>query len=231
MSADRPVLVLTHVPHEGPGLIAAALDHPIMVRTVARTQDPRLPTTREIAGLVVMGGPMDADDDEHFPGLVAERRLLAEATEAGLPVLGVCLGAQLLGLALGGTLVRRGGTEVGFAPLDVLVDDPLLAPLGPSPDVLHWHQDQVSVPAGATILASTPTTPAQAFRAGTAVGLQFHLEVDQMMLDLWLSIGDGMLDADDVARIRSDGARVLPTLVPAALAALGVLAEQVRATG
>ncbi|WP_448629304.1 type 1 glutamine amidotransferase [Cellulomonas soli] len=230
---SRPVLVLTHAPHEGPGLIAGALDAlAYRTRTVLDTPDPRLPAVDELGGLVVMGGPMDADDDRH-PGLVAERRLLAQAVDADVPVLGVCLGMQLLALALGADLTRRHGTEIGFAPLDVVTSDPLLAPLGPTPSVLHWHNDAVGLPDGATLLASSALTPVQAFRAGSAVGLQFHLEVDRTVLELWLTtpaMADELAPGEAEA-IRAQGAEHLPTLVPAAGAALASFADAVRERG
>jgi len=229
----RPVLVLTHAPHEGPGRIAPALDAPVQVRTVLDVADPRLPALDAVSGVVVMGGPMDADDDRGHPGLAAERRLLAAAVDADVPVLGVCLGMQLLGLALGAHLQRRSGTEIGFAPVDVLADDPVLGALGIRPTVLHWHSDSVGLPAGATLLASTATTPVQAFRAGSALGLQFHPELDAGMLDLWLATPDMAddLDPDEVAQVRADGATHLPMLLPAAEKAFATFGEQVRARG
>ena len=229
----RPVLVLTHVPYEGPGMIAPGLDAPVRVRTVVGTADPALPDVAEISGLVVMGGPMDADDDRGHPGLAAERRLLAAAVEADVPVLGVCLGAQLLGMALGAPLLRRHGTEIGFAPVDVHHDDLVLGPLGSRPTVLHWHSDAVDLPPGATLLASSDVTPVQAFRAGSALGVQFHLEVDASMLELWLGTPGlvGGLEDDEVEQVRLDGARVLPTLVPAVRKVVRLFAEQVRTRG
>ncbi|GAA3820667.1 type 1 glutamine amidotransferase [Cellulomonas soli] len=230
---SRPVLVLTHAPHEGPGLITRALDElPHRIRTVLDTPDPRLPSLDELGGLVVMGGPMDADDAGH-PGLAAERRLLAEAVDADVPVLGVCLGMQILALALGGELHRRNGTEIGFAPVEVVHDDPLLAPLGAAPTVLHWHDDAVALPPGATLLARSATTPVQAFRAGSAVGLQFHVEIDRTLLDLWLTtpvMVDDLADGD-ADLIRTQGAHHLPGLVPAAVAGLSTFADAVRARG
>lgn len=228
----RPVLVLTHASHEGPGLVGPAVDGPLQVRTVLDVAEPRLPSLGDVAGVVVMGGPMDADDERH-PGLAAERRLLADAVDADVPVLGVCLGMQLLGLALGAGLHRRHGTEIGFAPVDVVADDPVLGPLGTRPTVLHWHSDAVDLPAGATLLASTPATPVQAFRAGSALGLQFHPEVSASMLDLWLATPDmtASLDENEVEAIRADGAVHLPTLVPAAEKALAAFGELVRARG
>lgn len=229
----RPVLVITHAPHEGPGLISRGLDAPIRVRTVLDLEDARLPGLDEVSGVVVLGGPMDADDVPGHPGLAAERTLLAAAVDADVPVLGVCLGMQLLALALGARLHLRAATEIGFAPVDIDVEDPLLGALGTRPTVLHWHSDTVELPPGATLLASTDATPVQAFRAGSALGLQFHPELDAGMLDLWLSTPDmvGDLSADEVEEIRSAGARHLPGLVPAAEKLFAGFGELVRARG
>ena len=232
MTGVRPVLVLTHVPAEGPGLIAPGLDAPVRVRTVLHDPEPRLPALDELAGVVVMGGPMDADDDRGYPGLAAERRLLAEAVAAEVPVLGVCLGMQLLGLALGARLHRRAAQEVGFGPVDVVAQDVVLGALGSRPTVLHWHSDAVDLPPGATLLATSDVTPVQAFRAGPALGIQFHVELEPSMLDLWLgtpAIGD--LDDEQVDELRRDGATHLPTLVPAARKLVAAFADQVHARG
>lgn len=230
----RPVLVLRHAPWEGPGLIAEALAGvPIEVRTVVDDAAPDLPRPRDLAGLVVMGGWQDADDDAGHPGLRAERDLLARAVDADIPVLGVCLGMQLLALALGAPLHRRHGTEIGFGPVEVVGADPVLAPLGAAPQVLHWHSDAVDLPAGATLLARTHTTPVQAFRAGSALGLQFHLEVDAGLLSTWLA-EPGMtagLTPSDVDRMRADGARLLPTLTAASRSGLTAFSDAVRDRG
>lgn len=237
MTGVRPVLVLTHAPHEGPGLIARALDGvPYGVRTVLDLAAPRLPALGELSGVVVMGGPMDADDVTGHPGLAAERALLAAAVDADVPVLGVCLGHQLLALALGARLHRRTAHEVGFAPVRVIADDPVLGGLGgagAAPTVLHWHSDEVDLPQGAALLASSDATEVQAFRAGSALGMQFHPELDAAMLDLWLSTPDmvGDLEVDEVDAIRDAAAEHLPTLVPAAGRAFAAFADQVRARG
>lgn len=215
-------------------MIAAALTtSPVQVRTVVDSAAPRLPSVDDIAGLVVMGGPQDADDVAGHPGLAAERDLIAAAVAADVPVLGVCLGMQLLALALGSRLVRRSGTEIGFAPVDVVGDDPALAPLGSQPTVLHWHSDSVLLPEGATALASTPTTPVQAFRYRQALGLQFHLEVDANLLDLWLTTPAmaGELTDEEIAAVRADGAAVLPGLAPLAAAVFADFDGAVRRRG
>lgn len=231
---ERPVLVLQHAPWEGPGLIAETLAGvPLVVRTVVDDNAPDLPRPQDLAGLVVMGGWQDADDDAGHPGLRAERDLLARAVDADLPVLGICLGMQLLALALGAPLHRRHGTEIGFGPVEVVGEDPVLAPLGAVPRVLHWHSDAVDLPGGATLLARTTTTPVQAFRAGSAHGLQFHVEVDARLLSTWLaepSMTSG-LTPSDVARMRADGARLLPGLTAAARVGITAFSDSVRDRG
>ncbi|WP_231494920.1 type 1 glutamine amidotransferase [Cellulomonas sp. KRMCY2] len=227
----RPVLVLQHVPSEGPGLIARAIDGvPRITRIVLDEPDPALPAVTELAGLVVLGGPMDADDDIRFPGLPTERRLVADAVAAEVPVLAVCLGMQLLAVALGARLTKDHGTEIGFAPVDVVAHDPVLAPLGDRPTVLHWHRDAVDLPPGATLLASSPRTPVQAFRAGSALGLQFHLEVEPGLLDEWLRSGPMATDLalHHVTDLPAQAAAALPVLVPRAVAGLTAFASAVR---
>lgn len=227
----RPVLVLQHASCEGPGLIARALgDLPRITRLVMDEHDAHLPAARDLAGLVVLGGPMNADDDQCFPGLATERRLLAEAVDAEVPVLAVCLGMQLLARALGARVHAGHGTEIGFAPVEILVADPVLTPLGPQPSVLHWHSDAAELPAGATLLARTAVTPVQAFRAGSALGLQFHLEVDDQLLGDWMRSPEMVADlaAHGVRDLPARASRVLPGLVPAAATGLSSFASDVR---
>ena len=147
-------------------------------------------------GLVVMGGPMSATSDEGFPSRTAEIALLADALDAGVPILGVCLGAQLLASA-GGGMVTRGsnGQEIGWGVIDLSEAasvDPLLGGLPGRLSVLHWHGDTFDLPAGATHLASSPRYANQAFRVGeNAWGFQFHIEVDGEAVESFLeAFGD-----------------------------------------
>ncbi|SDD04740.1 GMP synthase (glutamine-hydrolysing) [Sanguibacter gelidistatuariae] len=239
MSPARTVLVVQHAAWEEPGIIARALDsRGLTWRAVTALDDPNpdLPDVAELDGLVVMGGPMGALDDAAHPGLAAERRLLAEATAAGVPVLGVCLGMQLLAVALGARLHTGRGSEVGMAPVALTgagLRDPMLYPLTvdatPDPVVLHWHGDAVDAPAGSTVLASSDVTPVQAFRHGSALGLQFHLEVDGPLLARWLAepVMSGDLSAGAVAQIAADAAARFPSLVPRAHVVFGAFADAI----
>lgn len=240
-SATASVLVIQHAAWEGPGLIGRALGERGIVWSsvsVLDEHDPDLPDVGSLAGLVVMGGGMGALDDRTHPGLAAERRLLAEATAAGVPVLGICLGMQLLAVALGAELRTAHGEEIGIAPVSLTgagLRDRYLYPLtvdaSPDPEVLHWHGDAVTAPEGATVLASTPLTPVQAFRLGSAVGLQFHLELDGADLDTWLTQPEMLAEtsAAAAAQMRADAVRRMPSLVPRALVVFGAFADDVRA--
>lgn len=187
-SAGR-ALIVTHVPWEGPHRIADALlaagfelDHRRPLEGDA------LPAHDEVAAAVFMGGPMNVDEVERWPGLALEREWIAEAAGRDLPLLGVCLGAQLIARALGAEIRPGRQKELGWAEVEVVdADDPLLGPLAPRSEVLHWHGDVFDLPPSATLLARSAQTAVQAFRAGRAWGLLFHAEADAALAELWLA--------------------------------------------
>jgi GMP synthase-like glutamine amidotransferase len=181
------VLIVQHTAHEGLGhllewLPAAGVDvHPIHPYL-----GHRVPPSVEGDALIVLGGPMGANDDDVAPWLPATRALLTTAIDDGVPTLGICLGAQLLAVAAGGQVVRgEAGPELGLGEVDVPVGDELLT-AGTMP-VVQWHYDTVTVlPDGAQLLASSALYPVQAFRVGeVAWGLQFHVEATPDMVRDW----------------------------------------------
>ncbi len=184
---ERPTLLaIQHVPWEGPHRILDACGD-LRVKTVKPLAGQSLPEHGEVAGAIVMGGPMNVDEVERFPGLASEREWLAAAVEHGMPVLGICLGAQLLARALGAEVRPGPEPEIGFAPVGVTNrSDPLLGGLSPRAEVLHWHGDVFDLPDSAEHLASSERTACQAFRAGNAWGVLFHPEADLALVEAWL---------------------------------------------
>ena len=182
------ITVLQHVPFEGPGLVGTvARERGHDVRVVRLFDDEPVPEVVGLSALVVLGGPMGVMDDKDLPTAAAERDLMASATRAGLPVLGVCLGAQLLAASAGAPVHRGPAPEVGLGHVSLTRDgraDPVLGPAALRLSVLHWHSDTYELPGGAVRLASSELYPEQAFRLGPrAYGLQFHVEVDAEWVD------------------------------------------------
>ncbi len=206
---ERPTLLaIQHVPWETPHRILD-LCGAVAVQTAKPLAGQELPDHDEVAGAVVMGGPMNVDEVERFPGLADEREWLAEALRRGMPLLGICLGAQLLARALGAEVRPGEGKEIGFAPVDVHdAGDPVLGRLAPSTEVLHWHGDVFELPPGATSLASSAQTEHQAFRHGDAWGVLFHPEVDCALVEAWLAVPEMIEEA--LAVLGEEGCAVLP---------------------
>jgi len=175
-----------HLEIEEPFEIARALERAGVEIEVARVfAGHHVPSDcSAFSSVVVMGGPMSAREDEGFASRRAEIALLRGAVERGLPVLGVCLGAQLLAAACGGSVrVGEAGPEIGWGTVeltDEALNDALFSGMPERIPVLHWHSETFDLPPGAVHLAGSSKYPNQAFRIGErAWGLQFHLEVDE----------------------------------------------------
>ncbi|SEO77555.1 GMP synthase (glutamine-hydrolysing) [Luteibacter sp. UNC138MFCol5.1] len=176
--------------------------------------------------MVVLGGPVGVYDDDTYPFLRAEIDLIRRRLAAGKPILGVCLGAQLIASALGAKVYALGVKEIGFGPL-TLTDAGRASPLaavGTAP-VLHWHGDQFDIPEGMRHLASTPVGANQAFGDGKGVlGLQFHLEADLAQIERWLvghasELAQAGIDPRTLRAQAADAAAVLPGACRAVVAA------------
>ncbi len=170
-------------------------------------------------GMVVMGGPMSASDT-HLPFIADEIALLKLAISADFPLLGICLGAQLLAKAAGAVIMPSPVHELGWYPLyktTDAADDPLFAGLADDGlTVFQWHGETFTLPAAATLIATHPQVPHQAFRIGSSqYGLQFHIEVDGAIIESWIEAGErerAVLGDAGIAAIR----RQMPKHMPAA---------------
>lgn len=223
MSGPR-ILVVEHQGNAGLGLmrshlVAAGAELAIVGPDADRSGVPVPETLTGFDALIVLGGSMGPEDDADAPWLPATRRLLADAVAAGTPTLGVCLGAQLLAVATGGS-VREipQGPEIGALPVQVgrgadgvdpgaVVQDPLLSSLdGQAPLAMQWHYLEVEeLPAGATRLASSRHTINQAFRVGPAAwGVQFHPEASSASAADWV-----VEDADGLVRLGRDAEPIM----------------------
>jgi GMP synthase-like glutamine amidotransferase len=124
-----------------------------------------------------MGGPMSVNDEAAFPWLVAEKRFVRDVIEAGIPVLGICLGAQVIANALGARVLPNPEKEIGWFPIQATAADGPAFTFPESTTVFHWHGETFELPPGAVRLAKSEACANQAFQIGDKViGLQFHLE-------------------------------------------------------
>lgn len=178
------VVVLQHVPFEGPAAIEswfASRGHRVAINR--RWFGEEVPDTAAVDVLVVMGGPMSANDADQYPWLEPEISAIGAAIDAGVPVLGVCLGAQLIARALGATVRRAAEKEIGWWPVEFDARGTahewsgFTTSLPARATVMHWHGETFDLPAGASRIASSPTCENQGFLFGSnVVALQFHLE-------------------------------------------------------
>jgi GMP synthase (glutamine-hydrolysing) len=153
-------------------------------------------------GLVVLGGSMNVDQADRFPHLLTEISILRKALERDMPILGICLGAQLLAAALGAAVRPNAVREIGWYPLEPQAaagGDRLLRHFDGSQHVFQWHAYTFDLPPGAVHLAATATCRNQAFRYGDrAYGLQFHLEADELLIRRWLAVPEYLEEAGKV---------------------------------
>jgi len=170
--------VFQHVPFEGLGSIEDWLNQRKAVITYTRFfASAQLPPLAELDLIIAMGGPMSVNDEQEFPWLKAEKRFIADAMAAGKPVLGICLGSQLIANALGSRVYPGPQKEIGWFPIYAEPSAPGAFAFPETVEVFHWHGETYDLPPGAVHLAHSAVCRHQAFQIGERViGLQFHLE-------------------------------------------------------
>ena len=185
MASEKKILVFQHVDCEGPGVFGrVARKAGAQLSTVHPSKSfPHAREVTEASGLIVLGGPMGVYESDRYAWIAREVELVGKAVSAGKPVIGICLGSQILAAALGARVYPHDHKEIGWDDIELAPasrQDPLFYDL-PSPlKVFHWHSDTFDLPAGAVRLASSRFCRNQAFRFGKgAWGLQCHLEIER----------------------------------------------------
>lgn len=181
-----------HIDCEGPGSLSDILAAKGVTMAVLKPFQGDAVPERLGDGLIVLGGPMGVYEERQFPWMTKELDAIRHGLDSALPVLGICLGSQMLAKAAGGQIFRGAQPEVGWYPLELTAEgrlDPLLLGLPDSPEVFHWHGDTFTLPEGSVRLAQSALYRQQVFRVGhNAYGFQCHLEVTEAMAREWVSL-------------------------------------------
>jgi GMP synthase (glutamine-hydrolysing) len=200
----KKLLVFQHVPHEILGTLNPLLKRAgFRIRYVNFARHPDVqPSLDGYDGLVVLGGPMSVNDADRLPHLRTEMKLIEDAMKRNLPVLGICLGAQLIAKTLGSGVYVNKEKEIGWydvSPTDHAERDPLLRAFQKTEKIFQWHGETFDIPQTGLHLAFSSLCANQAFRYGANVyGFQFHLEVDEGMIHRWLRVGE---NRDEIAAL------------------------------
>lgn len=219
----KPILVLQHVAHENMGSLESYFHRAGLSWQYVELfrQFPAQLDLAQAAGLVVMGGPMNVDEVDKFPFLAREVEWMRQAVAAGLPLLGICLGSQLLAKAMGAKVYPNAVKEIGWYEIELepaAADDLLFAGSAARETVFQWHGDTFDLPPGAVHLAFSPGCRQQAFRCGRAAwGLQFHVEVTAAIVDTWLTEAENRrelagLDYIDPRAIAAQTPQMMPAM-------------------
>ena len=187
----RPVRIFRHVACEGPGYLGTFLNqHDIPYELICIDENVAVPqNTNDISGLVFMGGSMNVTDPLDW--IHQEQQLIKNAIENNIPVLGICLGAQLMSAALGGTITHDDNMEIGWHEVEAdanHLDNEWLTPLPKKFTPFHWHADTFSIPENATVLLHSQCRSNQAFMIKNSLAVQFHLEMTVEMVQQWVDL-------------------------------------------
>jgi GMP synthase (glutamine-hydrolysing) len=188
----KRILALQHAWECPTGTLGEILQERGIVCETLNVEEERIPAPDGYAAIIALGGPQHVYEAEKYPYFAAEKELIRAAIAQDIPYLGICLGGQLLADTLGSLVKLHDITEIGFFDVPLTADgmlDPLFAGLSGYQTVFHWHEDIFDLPQEGTLLATSETTPNQAFRHGRcAYGLQYHIELNADLFDLWLGL-------------------------------------------
>lgn len=222
----RPIAIFRHIAIEGPGHFATFLDrHSLPWQLIAIDQDMPLPDTAEaFSGLVFMGGPMSVNDD--LPWIAQELALIREAAAVDIPVLGHCLGSQLIAKAMGARVTRNPVKEIGWGSVTVSESSQARAWFGDLEGftAFHWHGETFDLPCGAENILHSRHCAHQGFVLGKHLALQCHVEMTEEMIRQWCAAG-----ADEIARSDSPAVQsnaMIQAQTPNHLAPMQAVAEQ-----
>lgn len=189
----KPVAIFRHSPSEGPGYFATFLDRRSVPWQLCKIDagEPVPKSAADFSGLVFMGGPMSVNDD--LPWIPPALALIRDAVARGVPVLGHCLGGQLMAKAMGGVVSRNPVKEIGWGEVSVTPEPAGREWLGGIPTFLsfHWHGETFSIPPGASRILESRWCPNQAFVLGPHLGMQCHVEMTAEMVREWARAGAG----------------------------------------
>lgn len=223
----KPVAIFRHSPAEGPGYFATFLAQQNIPLELIKIDagDPAPTDVSAYSGLVFMGGPMSVNDD--LPWIASELSLIREAVRQDIPVLGHCLGGQLIAKALGGAVTKNPVKEIGWGEVSIADQPVARAWFGDAPSKFlsfHWHGETFSLPPGATRILESPYCANQAYVLGKHLGMQCHVEMTREMIETWCAVGQ-----QEIAEAHSPAVQTAAQMaldIDARVAALNAVAVQ-----
>ena len=211
-----PVLIFRHIAHEGPGYLGDFLrEKKIPYEMICVDQGESVPDTADgTSALVFMGGPMSVNDP--LPWIADELALIRQAIDRGIPVLGHCLGGQLLAKALGATVHANPVSEIGWhmsTRIDNATARDWLAGVPHESELFHWHGETFEIPVGATPLLQSLFCPHQAFVYGNSLGFQCHIEMTSALVEKWVEESRGELQVSESVQSEQEMLHDLPVRI------------------